>query len=182
MIKRFLFWFKVDKLGPEVPLTYWMLFFPSLMRFICRKKFGNFGKGSELRPGSHIDVCSKIYIGEKVTIRPGSFIYADPRKNAGKVIIEDKVLLGPQIQIYTNDHNFNLEDVPIYDQGYGLPDENDSVVIKSGAWIGAGSIILKGVIIGKNSVVGAGSVVTKNIPENTVAVGIPAKVIKKIND
>ncbi|MDD4290027.1 MAG: acyltransferase [Patescibacteria group bacterium] len=55
------------------------------------------------------------------------------------------------------------------------------VIIEDGVWIGAGAIINPGVTIGKNSVVGAGAVVTSNISENSVAVGVPAKVIKKIN-
>ena len=65
-----------DKISPEVPLTYWMLNFPTLMRFLCKKKFGAFGKNSEIRIVSFIDVCSRIYIGNNVTVRPGSFIYA----------------------------------------------------------------------------------------------------------
>lgn len=53
------------------------------------------------------------------------------------------------------------------------------VRIKSGAWIGGHSIILKGVTIGKNSVIGAGSIVTHDIPDNEVWAGNPAKYIKK---
>ncbi|MBQ9598477.1 MAG: sugar O-acetyltransferase, partial [Clostridia bacterium] len=54
------------------------------------------------------------------------------------------------------------------------------VKIGSNVWIGAGSTILPGVTIGDNSVIGAGSVVTKDIPENVVAVGSPARVIKAV--
>ena len=59
---------------------------------------------------------------------------------------------------------------------YALP-----VVIEDNCWIGGGVIILPGVTIGKGSVIGAGSVVTKNIPENSVAVGNPCRVIRKCN-
>ena len=59
---------------------------------------------------------------------------------------------------------------------YALP-----VTIEDGCWIGGGVIILPGVTIGKGSVIGAGSVVTKSIPENSLAVGNPCKVIRKIN-
>ncbi|RYY14386.1 MAG: acyltransferase, partial [Chitinophagaceae bacterium] len=58
------------------------------------------------------------------------------------------------------------------------PDEQ--VVLKKGCWIGANAIILPGVTIGENSVVGAGSIVTKSIPDRVVAVGSPARVVKKI--
>ncbi len=54
------------------------------------------------------------------------------------------------------------------------------IIIKQGAWIGAGVIILPNVTIGECAVVGAGAVVTKDVPAYTVAVGVPAKVIKKL--
>jgi len=55
-------------------------------------------------------------------------------------------------------------------------------VLRKGCWIGANAVILPGVIIGENSVVGAGSVVTKSIPNGVIAVGNPAKVIRKIGE
>ena len=55
------------------------------------------------------------------------------------------------------------------------------VIIGNNVWIGSGSIILPGTSIGDNAIIGAGSVVNKDIPENTIAVGNPAKVIKKID-
>ena len=55
---------------------------------------------------------------------------------------------------------------------------NKTVHIGENVWIGAGTIIVPGVTIGKNSVIGAGSVVVKDIPDNVVALGTPAKVIK----
>ena len=55
-----------------------------------------------------------------------------------------------------------------------------AILIKKNAWIGAGAIILHGVTVGENSVVAAGSVVTKDVPDNTVVAGIPAKIIKNI--
>ena len=56
------------------------------------------------------------------------------------------------------------------------------VVIGDNVWIGAHSTILAGVTVGKNAVIAAGSVVTKNVPENAVVAGVPAKVIKNIPD
>jgi len=56
------------------------------------------------------------------------------------------------------------------------------VVIKNGAWIGSNVIINPGVIIGENSVIGAGAVVTKDVPDNSISVGVPAEVKKKINN
>ncbi|MCZ2083871.1 MAG: sugar O-acetyltransferase, partial [Flavobacteriales bacterium] len=53
--------------------------------------------------------------------------------------------------------------------------------IKKNAWIGANVTILQGVTIGENSVVAAGAVVSKDVPDNTIVGGIPAKILKKIN-
>ena len=55
------------------------------------------------------------------------------------------------------------------------------IVIKDYAWIGSKSVILPGVTIGENAVVGAGSVVTKDVPDNAIVAGNPAKIIKYIN-
>ncbi|MCT7525393.1 hypothetical protein N5T77_10065 [Aliarcobacter cryaerophilus] len=85
--------------------------------------------------------------------------------------------MGASVHFYVNNHKFDRIDVPLIEQGY-YPSQ--TVVIKEGAWIGANSIILPGVTIGKNSVIGAGSIVTKSIPDFSVAVGNPAKIIKKI--
>ncbi|WP_418555536.1 DapH/DapD/GlmU-related protein [Longibaculum muris] len=57
---------------------------------------------------------------------------------------------------------------------------NKPIILKEKSWIGAGSTILAGVIIGKNSIVAAGSVVTKDVPDNCIVGGNPAKIIKKL--
>ena len=58
----------------------------------------------------------------------------------------------------------------------------NSILIKRNAWIGAGATVLPGVTIGENSIIAAGAVVTKNVADNIIAGGIPAKVIKSINE
>ena len=70
---------------------------------------------------------------------------------------------------------FSDPEMLIHEQGMiGL-----GIKIEDDVWIGAGAIILDGVTIGRGSVIGAGAVVTKNIPPYSVAVGVPARVIKK---
>ena len=97
---------------------------------------------------------------------------------ANSVIIEDDVLIGSNCMIADTDfHSIDFEK---------RNSENDDtvkvapVLIKKGAFIGARSIILKGVTVGEYSVVGAGSVVTKSIPDGEIWAGNPAKFIKKI--
>jgi maltose O-acetyltransferase len=55
-------------------------------------------------------------------------------------------------------------------------------LVEDGAWLGAGCIVTDGVHIGRNAVVGAGAVVTRDVPAGTVAVGVPARVVKRIGD
>ena len=94
-----------------------------------------------------------------------------------EIIIEDNVMMGAGVHFYVNNHRFDRIDIPLIEQGY-YPSE--SIVIKKGAWIGANAIILPGVTVGENSIIGAGSIVTKPIPDYSIAVGSPAKIIRKI--
>ena len=180
ILERIKFWKNADRIGPDIIWTHWRLYLKSSMKKLCKQKFKNFGENSEFRPGSYAEACSKISIGNNVIIRPGSFIYADPLKNGGSITIEDDVLLGSSIHIYTNNHKFDNPSVPILYQEYPSASPNDSVIIEKGAWIGAGVIILAGVKIGKNSVVGAGTIVTRSVPDKVVFAGNPGKVIRQI--
>ena len=94
-----------------------------------------------------------------------------------KVEIEDNVLIGANCKFYDTDfHSLVYEE--------RLDADSDIIVapilVKSGAFIGAHSIILKGVTVGENSIIGAGSVVAKNIPDGEIWAGNPAKFIRKI--
>lgn len=94
------------------------------------------------------------------------------------VTIGENVYIGGGCKIYDTDfHSIN------YENRISKTDcdiNSEAVEIKKGAFIGAGSIILKGVTIGEYSVIGAGSVVTKNIPDNELWAGNPARFIRKI--
>lgn len=179
MFRQFVFWRKADRLGPDIPVTHWRLYLHFTMRGLCERKFKRFGNGAEFRPGAYAIACSKISIGARVVIRPGSMLFADPRDgDGGTITLQDDVLLGSAVQIYLNNHAFHDPSTPIIDQGH-YP--SNSVVVERGAWLGAGSILLPGVSIGRNSVVGAGAVVTKSVPPFSIAVGNPARVIKTIS-
>ena len=113
-------------------------------------------------------------------IRPSTFLFADPTNVGGGIVIEDDVLIGPGVHFYTNNHKFSDVTKPIIEQGYPLPTQKDSIVVRRGSWIGAGTVILPGVTIGKNAVVGAGSIVTRDVPDFTVVAGNPARILRRI--
>jgi acetyltransferase-like isoleucine patch superfamily enzyme len=101
-------------------------------------------------------------------------VYVGPRCQLGLVHLERDVLLAANVQIPSggNTHYFDDPSKPIREQG----GERRMVTIGAGAWIGTGAIILADV--GKGTVVAAGAVVTKPLPENVIAGGVPAKVIR----
>jgi acetyltransferase-like isoleucine patch superfamily enzyme len=177
---RLKFWRNGDRIGPDILLTHWRLYFHSTMKELCKSKFKHFGDGAEFRPGSYAEACSKISIGKEVVIRPGSHLFADPTDGGGGIEIEDKVLIGPGVHFYTNNHQFSDPNKAIYDQGYPDPTSDNSITLKTGCWIGAGTIILPGVEVGNNAVVGAGTVITKSVPAQVVFAGNPGKILRFI--
>lgn len=178
VISRIRFWKQADRLGPDVPWTHWRLYFKSTMTALATEKFKHFGTGAEFRPGAYAITCSKIELGSNVVIRPGTMLFADPcLTDRGKILIEEDVMLGSGVHIYTSNHRYDNPNNPIINQGH-MPSK--TVRLRKGCWIGANTIILAGVEIGENSVVGAGSVVTRNVPARTVAIGSPAKVVRYI--
>lgn len=176
MLRKIKYWITCDRLGPDIPLTHFLLHFPITMRWICKKKFKYFGKNAEFRAGAYADNCSKISIGDNTIIRPGSMLFSEAGDQP-EIIIEDKVLIGSGVHFYIPNHTYGDSTVPIYDQGNSY---KGNIVVRKGSWIGANSIILSGVEIGHNSVVAASSVVTKNIPPGVLVGGNPAKLIKNI--
>lgn len=93
----------------------------------------------------------------------------------GPVTIGDDVMMGPECVIYTSGHRHDRTDIPMMDQGFTEP---MPVVIGNDVWIGRRVMIMPGVKIGNGCIIGAGAVVTKDIPDYSVAAGVPAKVVK----
>lgn len=182
ILNRYKFWRDADRIGPDIILTHWRLYFKTTMKKLCQKKFKKFSDSAEFRPGAYAETCSKIMIGDNVVIRPGTFLFADPTKGGGGIVIEDNVLIGPGVHFYTNNHKFSETTKPIMDQGYPPPRKGDSIFIHQGSWIGAAVIVLPGVTIGRNAVVGAGSVVTRNVEACTVVAGNPARLIRQLKN
>lgn len=130
-----------------------------------------------IRPDSHIyvDSSSKLIIGSDSEIGRGSTIAASSYIKIGR-----GVLTGPHVFISDHNHEYRNPQEHIYKQGIHM-NQGDSVEIGEGTWLGTNVVIAGNVKIGKQCVVGANSVVTKDIPDYCVAVGSPAKVIKRYN-
>ncbi len=114
----------------------------------------------------YCDCGCRMKIGKNIIINKGATILSP-----GIVEIEDNVLIAPEVKITTVDHD--------------LSDRHNlfhfkKVTLRENAWICMGAIICPGVTIGRNAVVAAGAVVTKDVPDNTVVGGNPARVIKTI--
>ena len=110
-----------------------------------------------------------IDIGDFVLITPGLKVIS-----ARSITIEDSVMIASDVLISDSDWH------GIYDRTKP-PGDGAPILIKKNAWIGQRAIIGKGVTIGENSIIGAGSVVTKDVPDNVVAAGNPAKVVKDLD-
>lgn len=174
LFKRIHFWVTENRIGPDMPLTHWMLQFPGTGRRLAKNKLRSFGDGSSLRPFCFLVGTQFIDIGERVTIRPHTIFMAS---NIASIRIGDDVLIGSGAHFYSANHKFELRDKLIADQGHPV---SEDIVIEDDVWIGANAIILPGVRIGRHSVIAAGSVVTESVDAFSVYAGVPARKIKDI--
>lgn len=157
--------------------------------------------GSNCKIGKYYCIEGKrLYIEDNVHIAPGAWIKASEKLAKGgdlelrigsgcdigrfveifamkQIILEDHVLIAERVYISDNLHGYENPNIPILKQPVI---QNGTVRIGNGTWIGAGVAIL-GSKIGKNCVIGSNAVVTHDIPDYCVAVGIPAKIIKRYN-
>ncbi|MBF7066134.1 acyltransferase [Aliarcobacter butzleri] len=146
--------------------------FFNYLRFFIIKLFSSNIKSKSISDGVAIYFPWNISIGKNSTLNQGVII-----DGFGGIKIGEGVRIASGTVINTADHNFENPNEFIYKQGYICA----PVIIGDDVWIGANVCINKGVTIGKGSVIGAGSVITKDIPSYSIAVGVPAKVIRKRN-
>lgn len=124
-------------------------------------------------PYTTISYPYRVTIGYNVFINRGVNITA-----RAEITIGDDVLIGPNVVINSGMHNYRDVNLLIRDQGHKI----EPINIGNDVWIGANTVIMPGVSIGAGSVIGAGAVVTRSIPPYSVAVGVPARVIKRRSD
>jgi acetyltransferase-like isoleucine patch superfamily enzyme len=129
--------------------------------------------------GSKIDKSTTIFapfytnFGRFISIGKNVFInHACSFLDMGGITIGDNVLIGPKVNLVSENHPI---DPSQRNSLIGKP-----IIIKNNAWIGASATILPGITVGENSIVAAGAIVTKDVPDNTIVAGNPAKQIKNI--
>lgn len=138
-------------------------------KLILAELIPNAGKNLYIEPPFQCDYGYNIYCGDNVYFNVNCVVL-----DANKVTIGNNVFIGPSVQIYTATH-------PLDAQLRRTHEIAKPITIGNDCWIGGNTVICPGITIGNGSVIGAGSVVTKNIPDNSLAVGNPAKVIKKLH-
>ena len=128
--------------------------------------YNQIGENSVVNNQLTVVLPKNVTIGSGVTVMNGALMMA-----AGGITIEDNVMIAANVQLISNNHD-------PYDRQILTC---KPVLIKYGAWVGAGATILPGVTVGKYAIIGANSVVNKDIPDYAVAVGSPAKVVKYLD-
>lgn len=117
-------------------------------------------------PHAGITLGRRTFIGEHTLMR-----------GQGGIIVGDNVLFGPGVQVLAVNHITSDPAMPIRDQGITA----EGIRIEDDCWIGAGAIILDAITIGRGAVIGAGAVVTRSVPARTLAVGVPARVVRELD-
>lgn len=132
---------------------------------LFQKKLGSI----TIQPNFYCDYGFNIEFGEKFYSNHNLVLL-----DAGGIKFGDNVFIGPNCGFYTSGHPLDFET-----RNKGL-EYAKPIKVGNNVWFGGNVCVMPGVTIGDNVVIGAGSVVTKNIPSNTVAAGVPCKVMKEI--
>lgn len=153
--------------------TFNRLFFhdPKRAMALFRRLIPQAGQGVDVRPPIMLDYGVGLVIGDRTFINTGFLIIG-----GGNVHIGSDCLIGPRCSIYTPNHEIAVK--PRL-EGW---QHNEDVTIGNNVWLGGNVTVCPGVSIGDNCVIGAGAVVSSSIPANSVAVGVPCRVIKRVPD
>lgn len=130
--------------------------------------------------GQPIDESTTVFapfftnFGQFIRLGKNVFInHACSFLDMGGITIEDHVLIGPKVNLVTENHPLDPADRRAL--------VTKPILVKRNAWIGAGATILPGVTIGENAVVAAGAVVSKDVPDNVVVAGVPARIVRQFH-
>lgn len=141
-----------------------------LRRRLLEELLGAVGEDTEIRPPFYVDYGAHITIGARCFANVGLVAL-----DVATITIGDDVQIGPNVQLLTPTHPVEAE--PRRQKWEAA----EPIVIGDNVWIGGGAIVLPGVTIGDNTVVGAGAVVSRDLPADVVAVGNPARVVRRVD-
>lgn len=144
-----------------------------LLMYVIMTKFKKYGKNFLFDHRDHFSY-STIEVGNDVFIGPGATFSA----SESFIKIGDKVMFGPNVTIMGGDHNTSVIGCYMFDVHEKLPENDIGVTINTDVWIGANSIILKGVNVGRGAIIAAGALVLKDVPPYAIVGGVPARVLK----
>lgn len=189
----------IGKFRNKTIYDYVIFFRKKTSKIFLKRFFGDFGKNSIIQKPLLIYNKKSIFVGKNVTIRPGLRI--EPIKQycsqnfKPKIIISDRVTIEQNCHIVSANEVIIGKDVTIAGFSFITDCDHDYRDISKGileqqllvkktkigdqSFIGMGARIMAGVTVGKHCVIGANSVVTSDLPDYAVAVGIPARIIKK---
>ena len=136
--------------------------------FLAQRIFLFFGKDAKVNADVYFGSGVGVKLGNYSSLNSGAWISNDTEMG-------DHVMLGPNVMIISASHNHELLDIPMREQG---APKRKPVKIGNDVWIGARSIILRGVMVGDQAIVAAGSVVTKDVPACSIVGGSPARLIR----
>lgn len=163
---------------------FWFRFVMAAMRLLPDVKYTMQLRGSLIRPcfaacGKNLQLASDVRIagiynlvvGRDVFLSGGVWVLA-----SCAITIEDEVMLGPYVVLVTGDHSREGRS-----WRFGAPNRAP-ITLKRGCWVGAHSVVSKGITVGEGACIGAGSVVTRDVPNDAVVGGVPTKVIKALGE
>lgn len=137
--------------------------------------------------GNYLGVFAPFYCEYGVNIHVGKgcfFNYNCIFLDVSPITLGDGVWLGANVTLATPNHPFLAQErLPAaYPDGFHDLEYSSPITIKDGCWICSGATICGGVTIGENSIVAAGAVVTRDVPPNSIVAGVPARVIRQIDE
>jgi len=152
-----------------LPTSHW---FP-LKRRLLRLSGIRVGDGSKVNGGVRVLGRGSVSIGRETWVGPGVVFYSHPD---APITIGDRCDLAPEVCLMTGSHDIGSHERRA-GTGWAKP-----IVIANGCWVGARAMILGGVTIGEGTVIAAGAVVTSAVPPGCLAGGVPAKLIRSLED
>ncbi len=133
----------------------------------------NKGKNVKFRPSVTLLNPERIYIGDNTEIGMRNVLWGGKEKSILR--IGKNVFMGPSVKLIAFNHGMETDSMPMAEQ----PSTDKDIIIGDNVWIGANVVVTAGCTIGDGVVIAAGSVVTKDMPDNVICGGVPAKILKK---